>query len=159
MSHLHKTIAGVISLLTASIHLYSQGNPADLVPAPQEYSVSEGVYTIPADGPRFVISKKNVQELPDGLPDFSRKGAYRLEVKRDQVLIRSATERIFYAKQTFSQMTDSTETSFAARSLIIPIPLARNLGRYLRFFLSRIPEASDGCHGKSQDECHAHSSD
>jgi len=138
MSHLHKTIAGVISLLTASIHLYSQGNPADLVPAPQEYSVSEGVYTIPADGPRFVISKKNVQELPDGLPDFSRKGAYRLEVRRDKVLIRSATEEgIFYAKQTFSQMTDSTGNVVCCT--ILDYPRFRWRGILVdisRFFLS-----------------------
>lgn len=100
-----RMLAAVAAILTFYNTAYSMGGPQDIVPRPQEYSILPGEYSIPEDGVVLSIRLGNVPGLPDGLEEWCREGAYRLEVRRNKVTIRAFSETgVFYARQSLGQM-------------------------------------------------------
>ena len=69
------------NLLFASV-LYAYSGPDRIIPAPVEYSISEGVYRLECDGSdvKVHLSSRDFLEKIDGLPDFAKEEAYELTI-------------------------------------------------------------------------------
>lgn len=94
------------NLLFASV-LYAYSGPDRIIPAPVEYSISEGVYRLECDGSdvKVHLSSRHFLEMIDGLPDFAKEEAYELTIGKKGVKIEAMTEEgAFRGKQALEQM-------------------------------------------------------
>lgn len=85
--------------------------PEVLVPAPVSYTLANGEYIVPSDGPAVKTLKLSSRHLPPKLPQHSLEGAYRLEIGRKGVSIYSNTALgEYYARASLRQLCSLSDT-------------------------------------------------
>ena len=104
---IRKFIIAAALAVVSICSLSAASNPDMIIPRPVEYSVSEGVYNLKADGSDvkvYLSSPVFVAKVKD-LPDFAQEEAYELIVGKKGVKIYAMTqEGAFRAKQTLEMM-------------------------------------------------------
>lgn len=75
-----------------------------LIPAPVEFRAGKGV--CPPKAPvREQLGGKTLEKAVEGIPDFARKEAYRLELKRNEVVLEAFTEEgLFRGRKSLEQL-------------------------------------------------------
>ena len=96
-------VAAAVSICSLS----AISTPEDLIPAPVDFSVSEGVYTLRADHTdiKIYLSSPEFHTKVADLPDFAREEAYELVVGKKGVRIYAMTEEgAFRGRQALKMM-------------------------------------------------------
>lgn len=92
--------------LSANVAMAYSG-PDRLIPAPVEYSLGDGVYTLRGDGSdvKVCLGNSAFEQMVRDLPEFAREEAYRLTINKKGVRIEALTELgVVRAKQSLEQM-------------------------------------------------------
>lgn len=104
---IRKFLLSLMALVASTSLLSAYSGPKDLIPAPVEYSVSEGIYTLKNDGSdvKVFLGLKDFCTKVKALPEYAQEEAYSLVVCKKGVKIFAVTEKgAFRAKQTLRMM-------------------------------------------------------
>ena len=119
----------LLGLTLVSVHVRAAARADRLVPLPVQISTTAGEHTLRPDGKDVRVSTGGsaFRRLVAGLPDFSRREAYRLSVTRRKVRIEAQTEEgVFRACQTLRQL--ALQDSTLACCTITDYPRLRHRG-------------------------------